>query len=330
MQHRRVFQGIVGLVAASVVVAGFVPFDRDGLSLDAPFAWTGEAEAAACPAGMVSVVSASGGGKFCIDKYEASTEEIDKKGKTIKKHSPYVPVTGIEVKAVSVKGRVPQGYISRDEAEAACENAGKRLCSNDEWVSACKGKNPTKYPYGDDHEDGYCNDAGVSSFNLLYGPGGNKPPEASAYTRENMNDPRLNQQAGTVAASGKFSKCKNGFGAFDMVGNLHEWTSDPGGTFRGGYYLDTHINGDGCDYRTTAHDHQYHDYSTGFRCCWSSGDKKPAKKADGGTKPAKLEKKADKKADEKNADKKAEKKKADKKADKTEKVTKALKKKKKS
>ena len=52
-----------------------------------------------------------------------------------------------------------------------------------------------------------------------------------------------------------------------MVGNVHEWTAAKGGTFRGGYYLDTHINGDGCDYRTTAHNHGYHDYSTGFRCC---------------------------------------------------------------
>ena len=52
-----------------------------------------------------------------------------------------------------------------------------------------------------------------------------------------------------------------------MMGNLHEWTSDPAGTFRGGFYVDTVINGDGCLYRTTAHDVSYHDYSTGFRCC---------------------------------------------------------------
>jgi len=33
------------------------------------------------------------------------------------------------------------------------------------------------------------------------------------------------------------------------------------------YYLDTTLNGDGCNYRTVAHAHDYHDYSTGFRCC---------------------------------------------------------------
>ncbi len=190
------------------------------------------------------------------------------------------------MRAVSIKGRVPQGYIDRDEAEAACENAGKRLCTDDEWIEACKGKNPTQYPYGDDHKDGFCNDTGVSSFNLLYGPGNNQPPAASAYTRENMNDERLNQMEGTVAPSGKFAKCKNSYGVFDMVGNLHEWTAATSGTFRGGYYLDTHINGDGCDYRTTAHDHRlYHDYSTGFpllRGRWKEGRRRHGGRSDDG------------------------------------------------
>ena len=52
-----------------------------------------------------------------------------------------------------------------------------------------------------------------------------------------------------------------------MMGNLHEWTADPAGTFRGGFYADTRVNGDGCGYRTTAHSAGYSDYSTGFRCC---------------------------------------------------------------
>jgi formylglycine-generating enzyme required for sulfatase activity len=52
-----------------------------------------------------------------------------------------------------------------------------------------------------------------------------------------------------------------------MMGNLHEWTADPAGTFRGGFYVDTTINGAGCLYRTTAHVASYWDYSTGFRCC---------------------------------------------------------------
>jgi formylglycine-generating enzyme len=229
------------------------------LGVTLPDADDAEAKGKGCPAGMVSIH-----GKYCIDQFEASTVEILGKGK-VRRHPPFEPVDGLEVKAVSRRGVKPQAHISRDQAEIACENAGKRLCSDDEWINACKGKHPTQFPYGDDHRDGYCNDAGVSSFNHYYGGGGEAPKDA--YTWENMNDPRLNQLEGTLAPTGAFRKCRNGFDVYDMVGNLHEWTAARTGTFRGGYYLDTHINGDGCDYRTTAHSPKYYDYSTGFRCC---------------------------------------------------------------
>jgi len=213
-----------------------------------------------CPQGMASVL-----GKFCIDKYEASTREILPRGKS-RSHSPYKPVEGLKIRAVSRRNVKPQGHISRNQAEAACKSAGKRLCRDDEWIMACKGKRPTLYPYGNDRKDRWCNDHGVSSFNLYYGSGGAEPPK-EAYTFENLNDPRLNQVKGGLAPTGAFKKCRNSFGVYDMVGNLHEWTASSSGTFRGGYYLDTQINGAGCDYHTTAHSPRYYDYSTGFRCC---------------------------------------------------------------
>ena len=40
-----------------------------------------------------------------------------------------------------------------------------------------------------------------------------------------------------------------------------------GGTIRGGFFVDTVLNGPGCTYATTAHDRTHWDYSTGFRCC---------------------------------------------------------------
>ena len=86
-----------------------------------------------------------------------------------------------------------------------------------------------------------------------------------------LNDPALGQVEGALARTGEHEECSNGFGVFDTVGNVHEWVAtDPAashGTFAGGYYLDTTINGDGCLYKTQAHAHDYHDYSTGFRCC---------------------------------------------------------------
>jgi formylglycine-generating enzyme required for sulfatase activity len=85
--------------------------------------------------------------------------------------------------------------------------------------------------------------------------------------RSAMNNPLINQLAESLIATGERSECTNVYGVFDMVGNLHEWIDDPDGTFRGGYYMDTTRNGEGCKYATTAHSFTYHDYSTGFRCC---------------------------------------------------------------
>jgi formylglycine-generating enzyme len=202
---------------------------------------------------------------YCIDKWEASIVEIQDKKEV--SHAPFEPVTKLKVKAVSRAGVVPQGYISKNEAEAACKASRKRLCTGDEWQLACRGKKPTTFPYGDERKDGYCNDSGRAPVAALH-------PELvgdEVYaSNEALNDPRINRSPNTVAKTGEFSKCKNAFGVFDMVGNLHEWTADVNGTrgvFRGGYYQDTHKNGDGCKYKTVAHDVSYHDYSTGFRCC---------------------------------------------------------------
>jgi sulfatase modifying factor 1 len=214
-----------------------------------------EARAPSCLAGMTLIND-----DYCVDRYEASLVEITPDGE--RPFSPYETVKGRKVRAVSHSGVVPQAYISRNEAEVACKASHKRLCSEQEWTTACRGKDPTTFPYGNDRRPGYCNDSGVSPLATYYPAGGD-----DAHGFEPMNDPRLNQLEGTVARTGRFPHCRNTFGTFDMVGNVHEWIDDPGGTFLGGYYLDTHINGDGCDYKTVAHDADYHDYSTGFRCC---------------------------------------------------------------
>jgi hypothetical protein len=213
-----------------------------------------------CVAGMTLVAPPDGAKPFCIDRFEASLVEVTSDGE--KRFSPYDMVKGRKVRAVSRKGVVPQAYISRDEALAACKASRKRLCTETEWFTACSGKRPTIFPYGDERKAGYCNDQGKAPLLILY-----KVDDESAHGFEPMNDPRLNQLDNTVARTGAHPHCTNTYGVYDMVGNLHEWVDDPDGTFRGGYYLDTHINGDGCNYRTVAHDATYHDYSTGFRCC---------------------------------------------------------------
>ena len=105
-----------------------------------------------------------------------------------------------------------------------------------------------------------------------------RPQEASDSVWTKLNDPALGQVDGTLAKTGDHGACVNDWGVYDMVGNLHEWVKTDDklahGTFAGGYYLDTSINGDGCNYKTTAHAHDYHDYSTGFRCCAEPQDPK--------------------------------------------------------
>ena len=197
---------------------------------------------------------------FCIDRHEGSLVELTPQGE--KPFSPFETIKGRHVRAVSRASVVPQAYISRNEALAACKASKKRLCVEKEWFTACQGKKPTLFPYGETRKAGYCNDAGSPPLAALFSDLGE-----GAYGLEPMNDPRLNQQPNTVSRTGARTHCTNSFGVLDMVGNLHEWVDDPSGTFRGGYYLDTHINGDGCRYRTSAHDASYHDYSTGFRCC---------------------------------------------------------------
>jgi hypothetical protein len=85
-----------------------------------------------CPKGMVAV---SGGGAYCIDKYEWPNQ----------------------------RGKLPVTNITWHEAVAACESVGKRLCTVDEWERACRNNSDLKpedgrqYPYGDEFDIVRCN-----------------------------------------------------------------------------------------------------------------------------------------------------------------------------
>ena len=212
-----------------------------------------------CPANMASVDD-----RFCIDKFEASLVEMLPNGDE-RPHPFYMPVEHKRVRAVSERGVYPQGYISGREAASACRASGKRLCKPQEWKNACKGPDKLQYGYGNDRRPGTCNDNGRSPIGFYHMPA---VQNGTAFSSAKiLNDPQLNQLPGTLAETGAHAGCSNGYGVYDMVGNIHEWVDDPAGTFQGGYYLDVEKNGDGCGYKTDAHESWYHDYSTGFRCC---------------------------------------------------------------
>ncbi|HEY2517739.1 MAG TPA: SUMF1/EgtB/PvdO family nonheme iron enzyme [Polyangiaceae bacterium] len=243
-----------------------LPLGERGHSPMAPFEnLLGEGDRPQEPNGLCPPEMASIDDRYCVDRYEASLVEVLSNGDE-RRWSAFTPVEGHSVRAVSEPGVVPQGYISEIQAQEACGRSGKRLCKPAEWRKACMGPEPTTYGYGRDNEPGRCNDSGRSPVVALYGSTSDLG-DRGQWNYEHMNDPALNQLDGTLAATGSHEGCTNGYGVYDMVGNLHEWVADPNGTFQGGYYQDTHLNGDGCTYKTMAHAAWYHDYSTGFRCC---------------------------------------------------------------
>lgn len=220
---------------------------------------------APCPQEMALV------GSVCMDRYEASLVLADAPAHA---HSPFeAPVPGQRYLAKSQQGEVPQAYISRDEAAAACRLAQKRLCTGVEWQRACRGATDADHPYGAKEVRGRCNTGKPHLPSVLFGMNSTAENAESHY-----NSPRLNQQPGYLARTGEYAGCVSDSGIFDLEGNLHEWVADqPEGTprvgprsravFMGGFYSSTNDHGPGCQHVSRRHSPAYHDYSTGFRCC---------------------------------------------------------------
>jgi sulfatase modifying factor 1 len=211
-----------------------------------------------CPEGMALV-----NGKFCMDRYEASLELSDGQGGW-SSYDPFSTVDGKRVRARSIRGVTPQGYVSGVEAAKACAEAGKRLCTEGEFYLACAGASNTTYPYGNDRSEGLCNDGPRAQHPIveLFGSADKK-----YFDPVHMNDRRINQLKDGLLKTGKKPFCKSSWGIYDLVGNLQEWVATETGTFMGGYYVKPDLNGKGCSQKTTAHAPAYHDYSIGFRCC---------------------------------------------------------------
>ncbi len=252
---RGIAEGAAGTIehaVASYVPLKFHPVDEGAL----PPVHKG----GSCPPAMANV-----DGRFCIDKWEGSLLERGADGKTTARASSGPLLKDGDYVARSAPGVLPQGYISAAQASKACANAGKRLCQNVEWRFACGGSKGTAHPYGAKKEPGKCHDSGRAPMMALHGPvPGHK---FVGWGMAELNDPKLITLDDTLAKTGAFPECVNDYGVYDMEGNLHEWTADANGTFQGGYWLDTTQHGEGCAYRTIAHGYNYHDYSTGFRCC---------------------------------------------------------------
>jgi sulfatase modifying factor 1 len=164
--------------------------------------------------------------------------------------------------AVSRGAILPSGYLTGLVAKEACQAAGKRLCTKDEWKTACRGEAGRRFPYGDAYREGACNVARPGHpASILHG-----------HASLGHLDPRLGRVeldgAPGLLPTGSLPGCASRWGGdalFDMVGNLDEWLDAEGGAFAGGFYA--RGSKSGCDAIVDSHPPSYLDYSTGVRCC---------------------------------------------------------------
>jgi formylglycine-generating enzyme required for sulfatase activity len=97
------------------------------------------------------------------------------------------------------KETLPTTGVSWQVAKNACERAGKRLCSEQEWERACKGPGSTRFPYGNTYDVDVCNTEDAEG------------------------------RARSLGRPVDFKKCRSGFKVFMLAGNVEEWVQDAAG-----------------------------------------------------------------------------------------------------
>src|SRR5579872_3541078 len=184
-----------------------------------------------CPADMVRVRN------FCIDRYEAPNR----------------------------RGARPLVMQSATDAQAWCSARRARMCTEEEWITACEGEERRPYPYGSTHVEGRCNDdrpwRKVDEAVLAKWPS----PEAQAHAEA------LYQ----ATPSGWKRRCVTESGVHDMTGNVEEWVVRARehenawpdilvGCYWAGCYGGSKPT---CHSTNDAHGPEFRFYETGFRCC---------------------------------------------------------------
>lgn len=176
-------------------------------------------------------------GAYCMDRYEAPNE----------------------------LGADPLVMESAVSAEAWCDERGKRLCTEDEWDTACAGTSNALYPYGDVHTPSRCNDD--KTWRVVSEAALNTWPSSTA-----ANEVAELWQGAT---SGSYPECVSDYGVFDLTGNVEEWVvrtrahahSNPH-VLKGCYWAGCFGGSKPtCASTNPAHADGFRYYETGFRCC---------------------------------------------------------------
>lgn len=176
--------------------------------------------------------------RFCMDQYEAPNQ----------------------------RGAKPIVMIDFFQAQAWCQERGKRLCTEQEFETACEGPLLLPYFYGWQVDKTICNsDKPWIAFDAVKLQGG-------GFEARNELE-RLWQ--GTP--SGEMPRCRTRDGIYDLLGNVEEWvTARHGrrwpGALMGGFWAKPWT---GCRGTNDAHEATFSFYETGFRCCKDAGKRAP-------------------------------------------------------
>ena len=197
----------------------------------------------ACPDGMVPIER-----RFCIDKFEASRPDAT------------IYSEGYDSSfAASRPGVIPWRVENNAEAADACQAAGKSLCTEDQWFTACQGPAETVYGYGNEYDPPICNGIDTYCFCDADQACGERDPCPYPYCYGDCG------ASFRVEPTGHFADCTNDYGVFDMNGNVWEHVLDGDETrIRGGAY--------NCSDSKTLHRCDYipgnwEPSARGFRCC---------------------------------------------------------------
>jgi len=196
-----------------------------------------------CPPEMVAVEN-----RFCIDAFEAARPDADSE-----------QPGSDESHATSRAGVLPWQVESNAAAHTACVAVGKKLCSEGQWLTACRGSRLTTYAYGDGYDPVICN--GIDKY-CACGAGtscADRTPCPFAHCYQDCGAPFA------LDPTGSNPGCENGWAVFDLNGNLWEHVLDGDDTrVRGGAFncLDSQQL-HRCDYIPTS----WTPSARGFRCC---------------------------------------------------------------
>lgn len=203
-----------------------------------------------CPSDMAQISSTT-----CMDKYEASRPDATATSQG-SDSSMAMSRPGVLPWMVN-----PMNSTHLSEFQSACIAAGKRICTKEEFFSACTGSSGFTYVFGNTFDREKCNC--VDTFCDDY-CASNAIPPGSCNTSENCG---YVYNCFHVVPTGSFPECVNEYGIYDINGNVWEIvpsSSDPRGyEVRGGAFNcaspSVRLQ---CTFNAG-----WNDLFAGFRCC---------------------------------------------------------------